>query len=164
MNDRESLLEKLRTLAALHARATTDGERAAAEHARQRITAPLKRYDSAEPPVEYRFTLDNPWSRRLFVALLRRDGIRPSRYHRQRVKTGMARVSRSVVADTLWPPCTALDQALHAHLDRLTADMITQGISRDTSEGEEVRGVMRADQSCGQARSARNQDGTRWGS
>jgi hypothetical protein len=147
MNDRESLLAKLRKIEALHAGATTDGERAAAEHARQRITATLKRYESADPPVEYRFTLDNPWSRKLFVALLRRYSIRPYRYHRQRFNTVMARVSRSFVADTLWPTFTELDRALHEHLDRITEDIITQGISRDTSEAEEVRGGLGEDQS-----------------
>jgi hypothetical protein len=146
MNDRESLFEKLRKIEALHAGATTDGERAATEHARQRITTPLKRCESADPPVEYRFPLDNPWSRKLFVALLRRDGMRPYRYHRQRFNTVMARVSRAFVADTLWPTFTELDRALHEHLDRITEDMITQGISRDTSEAEEIRGVLGEEQ------------------
>lgn len=37
-----------------------------------------------------------------------------------------------------WPAFTELDRALHEHLDRITEDIITQGIARDTSEAEEV--------------------------
>jgi hypothetical protein len=107
----------------------------------------LKRHERADLPVEYRFRLDNPWSRKLVVALLRRYGIRPYRYHCQRFSTVMARVSRSFVADTLWLTFTELDRALHEHLDRITEVTVMQEISRDTSEAEEVRGVLGADQS-----------------
>ena len=95
MDQRDSLLEKLRKIEALYAGASTDGERVAADNARQRIAAKLKRYGQADPPVEYRFTLENRWSRKLFVALLRRYGLRPYRYRRQRLTTVMVRVSRS---------------------------------------------------------------------
>src|SRR5712691_3751447 len=103
MSERDRLLEKLRRIEALYAGAATDGERAAADGARKRIAAKLTEHEVADPPVEYRFTLNNPWSRKLLVALLRRYGIRPYRYPRQRYTTVMARVSRSFVADTLWP-------------------------------------------------------------
>ncbi len=43
------------------------------------------------------------WPRRVFVALLRRYGIRPYRYRRQRYTTVMAKVSQRFVDDTLWP-------------------------------------------------------------
>ena len=59
----------------------------------------------------------------------------------------MARVSRSFVADSLWPAFTELDRALHEHLDRITEDIITQGISRDTSEAEEIQGALEGDES-----------------
>ena len=79
MNERDRLLETLRRIEALHAGAATDGERVAAEGARQRIAAKLRQHEAADPSIEYRFTLNNPWSRKLFLALLRRYGIRPYR-------------------------------------------------------------------------------------
>jgi hypothetical protein len=145
MSDRDRLLEKLCRIEALHAGAATDGERAAAAGARQRIAAKLKQYEVADPPVEYRFTLNNPWSRKLLLALLRRYGIRPYRYPRQRHTTVMARVSRSFVADTLWPEFEQLAAALQEHLDRVTDDIIRHGISGDTSEPEEVAGLLEGD-------------------
>ena len=92
----------------------------------------------------YRFTMNSRWSRTLFVALLRRDGLRPYRDHRQRLNTVMARVSRSFVADTT-AHLSALDHALHEHIDRITEDIITQGNPRDTSAAEEVGGVLEED-------------------
>ena len=75
----EELIQKLRRIEALHARAGSDGERLAAERARERIQARLQQLAAEEPPVEYRFTLADQWSRHLFVALLRRYNISPYR-------------------------------------------------------------------------------------
>ena len=142
MNERDRLLEKLRRIEALFAGAASDGERTAADTARQRIAAKLQRQGLADPPVEYRFTLDNVWSRKLFLALLRRYGIRPYRYARQRRTTVMAQVSKSFVDETLWPEFQELAAALQEHLDRITDDIIKQAISGDTSEADEVTGLL----------------------
>lgn len=69
--------EKLRKIEALFAGATTPGERQAAEAARERILERLKRFEETQKPEEWRFSLENPWSRKLFVALARRYGLRP---------------------------------------------------------------------------------------
>ena len=141
MNDRDRLLTKLRQIEALHAGATTDGERTAAEGARERITARLKEIEPEEPSTEHRFSLDNQWSRKLFVALLRRYDIHPYRYPRQRHTTVMARVPKSFVNETLWPEFVDLSDALDEHLERVTDDIIRQTISADTSAAEEVRSL-----------------------
>ena len=64
-------MEKLRRIEALHARPGSEGERHAAERARERIQARLKELEAYEPPIEFRFSLADQWSRHLFVALLR---------------------------------------------------------------------------------------------
>jgi hypothetical protein len=51
---------------------TTEGERVAAEHARSRILERLRRWEKEDPPVEYRFRMGDLWSRKVFLALLRR--------------------------------------------------------------------------------------------
>jgi hypothetical protein len=76
------------------------GKRQAAERARERIQARLKKLEAEEPPIEFRLTLADQWSRNLFVALMRRYGIHPYRYRGQRRTTVMARLSRSFVNDT----------------------------------------------------------------
>lgn len=52
------------------------------------------------------------WSRRVFVALLRRHGLRPYRYSRQRRTTVMASVSKRFVDETLWPQYKAFSGTL----------------------------------------------------
>ena len=134
MTELEKLIERLRRIEALHAGAATEGERAAAGDAMQRILALLREAELRDPPVEYRFTFNNDWSRRLFSALLRRYGIEPYRYYRQRYTTVMARVSHSFVNETLWPEYLALNEALTEHLEAVALKVIAEAVSPDTSE------------------------------
>jgi hypothetical protein len=138
MSDVRRLIEKLRRIDALHAGATTEGERAAADGARQRIKEKIQQYEEADPPIEYRFTLNNGWSRKLLLALLRRYGIRPYRYYRQRHNTIMARVSKGFVDKTLWPEFVEIDKELQAHLDAVAEKIINESIFADSSDAEEI--------------------------
>lgn len=141
MDDRHKLLETLRKIEALYAGAATPGERDAAAGARERIRARLKSFAEQERAQEYRFSMDNPWSRKIFVALLRRYGIEPYRYSRQRRNTVMARVPPSFVRQTLMPEFEEMNRALFDHLDRITEEIISQEISSDTSEAREVQAL-----------------------
>jgi hypothetical protein len=141
MDDRDKLFERLRKIEALYAGAATPGERDAAASARERIRARLATVAQEERSEEFRFTMDNPWSRKIFVALLRRYGIEPYRYSRQRRTTVMARVPRSFVAETLMPEFEEMNRALSEHLERITDDIISQEISHDTSEAREVQSI-----------------------
>ncbi len=141
MDDRYKLFETLRKIEALYAGAATPGEREAAASARERIRARLKSVTAQERSEEYRFSMDNPWSRKIFVALLRRYGIEPYRYSRQRRNTVMARIPRSFVENTLMPAFDEMNRALFDHLERVTDDIISQEISNDTSEAREVHSL-----------------------
>jgi hypothetical protein len=143
MDDRHKLFETLRKIEALYSGAATPGERDAAASARERIRARLASITQEERVEEFRFTMDNPWSRKIFVALLRRYGIEPYRYSRQRRTTVMARVPRSFIEETLMPEFQEMNRALTDHLERITDDIISQGISNDTSEVREVRSEIR---------------------
>ncbi len=135
MNE-DDLIRKLASIEALFAGASTQGERLAAGQARERILARLKEHEQRDPPVEYKFTLHDMWSRRLLVALMRRYGIRPYRRRRQRHTTVMAKVSVSFVNETLWPEFVELDKALQNHLDEVTDRVIRQGIYAQEAEAE----------------------------
>ncbi len=130
-------MAKLRRIEALFSRPGTDGERVAAERARERIQSRLRQLAAEEPPVEFRFSLSDQWSRHLFVALLRRYGIQPYRYRGQRRTTVMARLSRSFVNDTLWPEYQELQQTLAAYFDALTDRVIEQALEVKAGEAEE---------------------------
>ena len=136
MTEEQELLEKLRRVEALFARTTFEGERVAAANAMERIRERLGTLKESAPPVEYRFTMQDAWSRRLLVALMRRYGIQPYRYHRQRYTTVMARVPASFVDETLWPEFNELLRTLRSYLDQVTSRVINEAICADSSEAE----------------------------
>ena len=138
MSSESQLRDKLRKIEALFAGAGTDGERLAAEAARERIRARLKDAERADPPIEMQFSLADQWSRRLFVALCRRYGLAPYRYRRQRYTTVMLRVPRGFAEQVLWAEFRELNQALQAHLNEVTLRVIREDVDADASEAPEV--------------------------
>ena len=145
MTKEQKLSEKLQRIEALFAGAATTGEKVAASNARSRIQERLKEVQKLDPPVEYKFTMRDVWSKKLFLALLRRYGIKPYRYYRQRNTTVMARVPVSFVEETLWPEYQELDQTLRAYLEEVTERVIASGIYQDSSEAEVRQKVLEGD-------------------
>jgi len=139
--DEKQLIEKLRLVEALFEGTSSEGEREAAANALSRLRGRLEQLRQSDPPIEYRFRMENMWARRLFVALLRRYGISPYRYSGQRYTTVMAWVSKSVVDETLWPEFTQLNEVLSRYLEATTERVIRQGVHEDSSEAE-VRKVL----------------------
>jgi hypothetical protein len=132
----KALLEKLRRIEALHAGATTLGERDAAENAMRHIRERLGRIEKEDPAVEYKFTMADGWSRKLFMALVRRYGLRPVRYRGQRHTTVMVRVPKRFVDGTLWPEFQELVAVLRETLERETDRMIREAFQQETAEAE----------------------------
>ncbi len=132
------LFEKLRAIEALHARPGTTAEGQAAANARERILQRLAEQSTDDEPIEYRFSMPDMWSRRVFVALLRRYGIRPYRYRRQRHTTVMAKVSQRFVDDTLWPQYEAFSDSLREYLAEVTDRVVSQVIHDDLTEASVV--------------------------
>ena len=134
------LLEKLRKIERLYAGAATPGEKEAAADAMSRIQQRLKKTEKAERPIEYKFTLVDGWSKKLFIALLRRYDLRPYRYARQRRNTVMVRVPKSFVDDTLWPEFLELSEVLQQYLEDITHRVISGSIHADASEEDVIAG------------------------
>ena len=103
MSSESQLRDKLRKIEALFAGAGTSGERLAAEAALERVRARLTELRQQDPPAELQISLSDQWSRRLFLALCRRYGLEPYRYHRQRRTTLMVRAPRRFFDQVLWP-------------------------------------------------------------
>src|SRR5688500_10263850 len=101
------------------------------------ILKQLRQREQVDPPVEYSFKLPDEWSRRLFVALLRRYNVSPYRYRGQRHTTVMARVPVSFVKETLWPEFMQLDEALRSYLSAVTERVIRTGIYAEDGDVEE---------------------------
>jgi hypothetical protein len=136
--DQARLLDKLRKVEALFAGATTEGERSAADHARDHILRRLKGLEEVDPPIEYRFTMRDEWARALFVALLRRYGLPVYRYRRQRYTTVMTRVPTRFVDEVLWPEFDQLDDELHDYLREVTQRIVSKALGADTSDAEVI--------------------------
>lgn len=132
--DYNNLVEKLRRVESLYAGATTDGERQAALNAAVRIQQRLAGFQRVDPPIEYKFSMPDPWRRKLFLALVRRYGLRPYRLPRQHYNTVMVKVSRRFVDEVLWPEYLALSEILEAGLEEVTDRIVSEALQSDTSE------------------------------
>jgi len=138
MSTESQLRDKLRKIEALFAGAGTSGERLAAEAALERVRARLSDLRRQDPPAELQISLSDQWSRRLFLALCRRYGLEPYRYHRQRRTTLMVRAPRRFFDQVLWPEFSELDRALQAYLHEVTLRVIREDVYADASEAQEV--------------------------
>ena len=142
MHDEAKLRETLDRIEALFLGATTPGEREAAANARDRVRVRLEELGEVSPPVEHRFSLGDMWSRKLFIALLRRYEIKPYRYYRQRYTTVMARVPQKFLDEALWPEFLELDKTLRAYLKNVTDRLITEAVHDDGSEPEVLQQLL----------------------
>ncbi len=136
--DEATLIEKLLKIESLFAGAATEGERTSAGLARQRILKRLAELLPKDPPVEYTFTFPDMWARKVFVTLLRRYGLKPYRYRRQRYTTVMVQVPEQFVTDTLWPEFEKINEELNAYLQEVTDRVVKQVLHEDSSDAEVV--------------------------
>jgi hypothetical protein len=133
-----TLLEKLRKIEALHAGTTVDGEREAARRAAERIRARLAELRGREEDEERHYRLPDPWTRKLFVALCRRYGLKPFRESGRHYSTVQVRAPSTFQTQTLWPEFRALSEELRVHLNELTDRVIREAIDQDVSEAAEA--------------------------
>ena len=134
LDEEQQLIAKLRKIEALFARPSTEGERRAAESASNRIRARLSAIEAPEPAVEFRFSLNDAWSRSLSTAVLRRHGLTPYRYRGQRRSSLMVRVVKSYLDATLWPEFVQLQEVLHQHFAAVTKRVIAEAMG--TADGD----------------------------
>ena len=137
MTAESALRDKLRKIEALFAGAGTAGEKAAAGAAADRIRARLRQEAGAEKPVEIRFSINDIWSRQLFMALCRRYGITPFRYRRMHKQTVIVTAPRGFVEAVLWPEFQDLSAALVAYLSEITERVIREEVHGETADAEE---------------------------
>ena len=138
MNDEAALRDKLRKIEALFSGAGTAGEKAAAGAAADRIRARLRQQEKREKPVEMRFSLPDPWSRHMFIALCRRYGLRPYRYPRMRRQSIMVRAPETFLNTILWPEFQDINAALTEYLAQVTDKVIREEVYKETGDAEEV--------------------------
>lgn len=140
MSTEQELRQKLRKIAALFEGAATPGERDAAAAAINRIRAAISAAEQTEQTIEMQFRLNDPWQRRLFIALCRRYGLKPYRYARQRYSTVVLRAPKSFINNTLWPEFLQIKGALDEYLNEATERIIREEVFGNSGEAEERTG------------------------
>ena len=145
MSDDQQIREKLAKIKALFAGATTPGERQAAQAAidrlQQRIDGVPQAGPVPDPPMEFRFSLTNPWSLRLFLALARSKGLKPYRHPRMRRTSVCLMIGRASVNTGLWPEYLEMNKVLTEYLGELADHIIADCINPDRSDAEVVAGL-----------------------
>ncbi|MDA1101017.1 MAG: hypothetical protein O2967_18775 [Proteobacteria bacterium] len=134
MDGEQILRGKLRKIEALFAGGATDGEKVASAAAAQRIRARLADIQAEENAVEIRFSLPDPWSRQLFIALCRRYGMQPYRYARMRRQSVVIGAPQSFIDDVLWPEFEQINDALVDYLGEITNKVIREEVFGSTED------------------------------
>jgi hypothetical protein len=137
INEELQLIERLRKIETLFALSTAPADRQTSQSASERIRRRLAKMEESEPPIEFRFSLADSWSTSLFIALLRRYGLKPYRYTSQRRTTVDVKVARSFVDEVLWPEFQQVNATLRSHLDAVTNRIIREAIYGIDVEVEE---------------------------
>jgi hypothetical protein len=117
----DDIYEKLQKIEALMASTSSEGERRAAEIARNRIQERIN-----DEPIEYRLSSRSHWQKKLLVAVCNKHGYRTYRYHRQKYTTTMARVSPSVMDTIIWPEYERYSSLLSEMVTEITDDLIAR--------------------------------------
>jgi len=136
--DEVRLRDKLRKIEALFAGAATPGEQQAAGAAAERIRLQLATATTKEIEIEMRFSIPNPWSHRLFIALCRRYGLKPFRYPRMRRQTVVVKAPRTFLERTLWPQFLEIETALTSYLDDITEKVIREEVHDEARDADEI--------------------------
>ncbi|MFN0192606.1 MAG: hypothetical protein ACKVP5_11635 [Aestuariivirga sp.] len=138
MSLEERLREKLRKIEALFMGGATSGERSAAGAAAERLKAKLAEATLKDPAVELAFTMPDPWSVKLFLALCRRYGFKPFRYPRQRRTTVMVKAPRRAFEEVVWRQFLELHEEMQSYFEETTEKLIRDSVHADSSDAETV--------------------------
>ncbi len=87
-----------------------------------------------EPEIEMKFSLSNHHSHKLFIALARKQGMRPFRYPRMKRTTVMLRGRASYLNNVFWPQFTRLSGDLDFLLQQITNEVIRTVLRDDGSD------------------------------
>lgn len=133
-----SVLDKLSKIEALIQRASSEGERQAAQHAKERVLSKIAERQS-NIPIEYKISLDSPWKKRLFIAICSKHGYQTYRYSRQKRTTAHVRITKSMMEEVLWPEFLQYAKILEELVEEILKDL-TDKIYRVKDEEIEIAG------------------------
>ena len=143
----EDLVERLRKVQALYNAPSTEGERAAAAAAAERLQARLKEATSsaargeaaaaAERETEFQMRIDDAWSRKLFIGIARHHGVRAYRYPGQRRTTLVVRTTKRHLDERVMPHYVDAVEVMRDHFDAIADRVIREALHLSPDEAEE---------------------------
>lgn len=128
-----SFLDKLAKIEALIERAASEGEKQAAQLAKERVLNKIS-LDQSNNPIEYRVSLSSPWEKRLFVALCRKHGFQTYRYPKQKYTTARLKISKNMMEEMLWPDYQRYCKMLRELIEEIMQDVIAKIHQSDEEE------------------------------
>lgn len=135
-----SYQDKLAKIEALIQRSSSEGERHAAQFAKERILNKISDMQATRP-VEFKISLDSLWKKRLFVTLCAKHGYKPYRYARQKRTTAQVKVAKSIMEEVLWPEFLRYATMFEGLVEDILKDL-TEKIHNAHEEELEIVGVI----------------------
>jgi hypothetical protein len=130
------LANKIREIEALIASASSEGERRAAELAKQRLQE-----KTLSQPIEYSIRTDSHCEKRPLMALCQKQGLTPCRYPGQKRTTSMVRLAKAFLDQVAWPGYLKYSAASDKLAFEITNDLV-QKIHRLRDEDQvEIAGA-----------------------
>ncbi|MEA3443462.1 MAG: hypothetical protein U9R19_01905 [Bacteroidota bacterium] len=120
----QKILEKIKKIEALILGASTDGEKNAAELAKQRILDKYQGIENIRNAKEFKLMTADSWHHKLLLAICRKYGVKPYRYHRQKLSTVMIKVNEDFLDDVLWKEYTEYSDHLSKLIEEITDGLI----------------------------------------
>lgn len=122
----EHLLEKIKKIEALIGGAGTEGEKDAAISAKERLLMKYPNLNIHNNPVEYRLSTSSMWDKKLLLAICRKYGVKPYRYHRQKYTTVMVNVNADFLNKVIWKEYEEYSKILDQLVEEITDGLISK--------------------------------------
>ncbi|MEM6320043.1 MAG: hypothetical protein AAF960_20390 [Bacteroidota bacterium] len=115
-----NLIDKIKKIEALIAGAATEGEAQTALAAKRRVQERI----AQQQVKEYTLYTPDTWHKKLLMALCRKYGIAPYRYHRQKYTTVMVQINETFLNEVLWEEYLEYAELLEKLVTEITDDLI----------------------------------------
>jgi len=124
----QDLYDKIKKIEALLASTQFEGEKQAALSALARIAANHGEVKPVNPALinakEFTMYTSSNWNKRLLLAVCRKHGLNPFRYHRQKYTTVVVRANQDYFNQVVWKEYLAYTKHLDLLIDDITNELI----------------------------------------
>lgn len=122
----EDLLIRIKKIESLISGATTEGERKAAISAKERVIEKYPEVEINKNSKEYAFYTSDTWHKKLLLAICRKYGVKPYRYHRQKYTTVMMNINEKFLENVIWKEYLEYSEQLEELVEEITDDLINK--------------------------------------